>query len=543
MARFSSPFVATRPPLSPLAGWLWTTLALLIAAPILWRAFSGPPQQAWPLAAGAVALAAVGLILRRPDWGVLALIVAVYWNVSDVLTQNTGFTWLLSALLLCTVAAWALHRGLGRDSAPLAWPWLAPVLVWGAAQAIAGWLGGNHPDSWAAMVGYAKAMVILYLVANLLRSPRRLRAGVRALLVAVLLLTGPVLIQSLTGTGSDFWGFAAREYAEIAPGRMGWRPGGSLGDPNFFAMVLVATLPLALMELLEDQPWPARLLGGAAAAAALAASSLSYSRASLLGVLFVFACFALWHRRRKWVLAGGAAALVALFAVMPASYRARVLSLSQVTQWNAPQQSIADSSFRGRRAEWLAGLLMWRDHPVWGVGTGSYADAYETYSAWVGLDPRGEMRDPHSLYIEILADSGTVGLAAFLLLVGCVLFGLRRARLRLLRLAPAPASLARPDPHWRALAGTVQAIAWSILTYLLLSLFLHSAFTRHFYLLVALGAAALVVARHARPAAPPWDPSSPLPLDLASARTPRLTPAGAPFSPPPSECAFVPRVL
>ncbi len=99
------------------------------------------------------------------------------------------------------------------------------------------------------------------------------------------------------------------------------------------------------------------------------------------------------------------------------------------------------------------------------------------------------MRDPHNLYVERASETGTLGLLAFLGLLATALIELRRTR------------------HWFARRG---AAAWahaargvelSIETYLLMSLFLHGAYFRNFYLLLALAAGYIAFGRAWRRAA------------------------------------------
>lgn len=62
---------------------------------------------------------------------------------------------------------------------------------------------------------------------------------------------------------------------------------------------------------------------------------------------------------------------------------------------------------------------MFADHPVIGVGIGNYGSAYPAYH------PRGwypSLEHAHNIYINFAAETGTVGLTAYLLLVGSALW-------------------------------------------------------------------------------------------------------------------------
>ncbi|MGH9536165.1 MAG: O-antigen ligase family protein [Terriglobales bacterium] len=480
---------AARAPARGLGGWLWGLAAMAVLAPTLVVLAEQPPHAALWIAAGWLAVGSLAAMVLRPDWGALLLILIVYWNASDVLTENLGVSWLLRALLIWLVGCWLLSRLLAPRAPRLRWPLLAPLALYGAVLAVSGRLGSNWAYSWADLKQYGKALVIFFLLVNLLRTPRRVRWGIYALLAAVVLMALPVIYQGLTGSSFTFWGFGGAQYESVAPHQMGWRLAGSMGDPNFFALALAATLPLAAILFLDARQAWERAFAAAAAGAALLATAFSYSRASVFGIGFIFLALVIGHRRRAWVVAAAVGGMAGLLLLMPPTFRARMLSLRQLSL-TAPQQSIASYSFRGRRSELLAGLAMWRAHPWLGVGAGAYSSAYERYAAWVELDPRGEQRDPHNLFLQVAAETGIVGLAAFLWLLLCAWRMLRRARDRLRR----------------AGAGQLANLTWGLElgleTYLLLSVFLHGAYFRHFFILLAL-AAAMAAAMAAAVAAMP----------------------------------------
>jgi len=66
-----------------------------------------------------------------------------------------------------------------------------------------------------------------------------------------------------------------------------------------------------------------------------------------------------------------------------------------------------------RMAHWQAAVGMFSDHPWLGVGIGNYAVAYPRYAVGRWLDPLGHA---HNYYLNIAAESGLVGLGAFVLL-------------------------------------------------------------------------------------------------------------------------------
>ncbi len=456
---------------------VWTALGVGLMLPLAAAATASAAHPGWAMAGAALALLALGATLVAPAWGALALIAVVYSNASDVLNDQFGMAWLLRGLLAWTLLAWALARW-RRGGAPPRWPLARPLAAYGLVLLLA-LPGARHPglvlQEW---VEFLKAVAIFYLVVNLLGRPRAWRHGLTTIVSTVGLMALPVVYQGLTGSQFTFWGFAAIKRAGIIGEEFGNRLAGPIGDPNFFALVLVAALPLAVMGALAARSAMTRLwhlwglLGG------LAAVALSYSRASLLGLLFLVAALAGCHRRRRLILAGSLLALLALVRAMPADYRARMLTLGEVSVGGG-QQQVVDPSYRGRRGELYIGLAMVRAHPFLGVGPGNYTAEYQTYNARVGLDSSHEDHEPHNLFLQIAAETGLIGLAAFLALVLPPVVQLFRA-VGTLRRGGAP-----------RLAEYVLGLATGLGAYLLLSLFLHGAYFRHFMVLLALGAVTL----------------------------------------------------
>jgi O-antigen ligase len=81
---------------------------------------------------------------------------------------------------------------------------------------------------------------------------------------------------------------------------------------------------------------------------------------------------------------------------------------------------ITDANFAvlERMAHWQAALSMWTDHPWLGVGIGNYEAAYPRYALPLWPLPLGHA---HNYYLNIAAEAGFLGLAAYLFLWGAAL--------------------------------------------------------------------------------------------------------------------------
>jgi O-antigen ligase len=126
---------------------------------------------------------------------------------------------------------------------------------------------------------------------------------------------------------------------------------------------------------------------------------------------------------------------------------------------------------------------MFADHAAIGVGAGNFSEHYDEYAQHVGAtvssyDDFAHRRYPHTLYLEMAAETGIVGLLAFTLVIIVTLFN-ARAAIRMFKESGNPAS-----------ASLVTSCALGLIGYLATSLFLHGHYIHYLWFLAALLAAA-----------------------------------------------------
>lgn len=123
---------------------------------------------------------------------------------------------------------------------------------------------------------------------------------------------------------------------------------------------------------------------------------------------------------------------------------------------------------------------MFLDNPFIGVGAGNYPSLYPAYSQRLGVTAVASEFYPHNLYLQVLAETGAVGLLAFLPAAFGPLLVLERTR-------RGARSSTLATSEWRELAfGTEVALA----CYLLSSIMLHGSYPRYLWMLLALAVAA-----------------------------------------------------
>ncbi len=329
---------------------------------------------------------------------------------------------------------------------------------------------------------YLRAAAVAVLVVALIADTAGLRQVIWGLIASALALAAVNVFQYATGSFDQaYLGFAEARVVQVAGAVDAPRLTGPIGDPNFFAQLMVVAVPLAVDRAVREARLALRLVAGLAAASSAATVVLTYSRGGLLALVVVATLLIAAHRSRAVVMTAaiGLATLVSLTATLQGAYLARLASVAQVQGVVTGQPP--DPSLQGRASEAYVALEMFRDHPLLGIGFGGYPAQYQRYAQELGSDPRIEARESHSLFLEVAAESGLVGLTV----IGLFLVVGARSALR-----ARSALLAAGD---RDTAGLVEGVLIATAGYLTAAIFLHPYLLRVQLVLLALVIAAGVL--------------------------------------------------
>jgi O-antigen ligase len=320
------------------------------------------------------------------------------------------------------------------------------------------------------------------------RTPEQLRAVVWTVVAAGALMGLLSLWQEATHSyHSTLGGLAQVDQTGFDVGTdVHPRLAGPIGEKNRYAQVLLVLVPLAVSRARVEPRRGLRLLAAGAAGLIACGILLTFSRAAALAAAaVVLAMVALRTVSARQAVAMAAAA-IALVAVVAPEYGTRLRSLD-TADTALSQSSGADAAIKGRATENVAAFHVFRDHPLLGVGPGEFFHRYSAeYANALDLRFLKTNRRAHNLYLEIAADTGVAGLAAFLAIVGVTMARLWRLRGR--------------DPELAALANGLLA---ALVAYLATGVFLQLAYQRYFWFLVALANSAAWVLGRLRPAVPP----------------------------------------
>jgi O-antigen ligase len=294
-----------------------------------------------------------------------------------------------------------------------------------------------------------------------------------AIILSALLLSAIAVYQYLTQDfGSDFGGLAQAAKQNLSGHVETYRISGTIGDPNFFAQILLIALPLSVDRSMNGDHRATRWLAGVGAILTSLAVLLTFSRGALIGLIGMLALVGIHKRPSLALILGCLCLAMAALLLLPERYLDRLMALP--LSLTAPLSSGVEDSLRGRISELASGLLMFMDHPLFGVGLNNYPINYQDYSQQLGYESRHTERHAHNMFLEWMAETGIIGAAFLFSMIWLMFRNLREAR----------HSLRREGQN--NLLGMMDAFRLGLIGFLIAGLFLHAAFPRYFWLLAGL---------------------------------------------------------
>lgn len=326
-------------------------------------------------------------------------------------------TTLIGVLLLACGSYWALLTVADSgDRGGISAAHLLALLYWGIALVAVAF----SPVPVAAFAGWVKLTLYLLwftLCARVLRGPRWQNWTIAAfLLVAAIVSIYGVRQQIFGAEQLATWNDPSSTLAEDT------RAYSYLGNPNLLAGYLIPAVSLSGAALFVWRSW----LQKAAALVLLLVNTaclfFTDSRGGWIGMLAMGLTFALllyfWWRPhlprfwRLWLLPLVVGCGILLLGAAVATVEPVRLRLASIFAGRE------DSSNNFRINVWYAAIDMIRARPVIGIGPGN--DAFnQIYPLF--MRPNYSALSAYSIYLEVAVETGFVGLAAFLALLGSLL--------------------------------------------------------------------------------------------------------------------------
>jgi len=215
----------------------------------------------------------------------------------------------------------------------------------------------------------------------------------------------------------------------------------TLGQPNWLAAWLIALIPLTWGFLLNSKSKVQGLINYLLFIILLLCFLYTKSRSGLLGfgvALIVFWGLTIWLKRKQiknmikpiGVIAG----LIFIFALLVGTPWTPLKTEEKKTENNQVSPILISESSDIRKVVWKGALEVWKHSPVFGTGVETFAYSYywqrprehNDLSEWDFLYNKA-----HNEYLNYAATTGTIGLLAYLGLIGVFIFwSLRQLNLK-----------------------------------------------------------------------------------------------------------------
>jgi putative inorganic carbon (hco3(-)) transporter len=407
--------------------WIWIALATVLVAGAL---------IILPTPSAVVVIGGVLLALALLRWREIALYIAIVavpfgsWFPIAISVGNLTAVDIAVALLIVLWLARmiALERDVTIRFPPLSFPFV--LFIFAALLSITG--ASSLQFALKELAKWIEMFAVYVYVANDFDQARLKRA------LAVIFFAG--LAEAAIGIYQFLFQWGPKGFLLFGSFI---RAFGTFEQPNPFAGYLALILPVALGVVLgsmfELQGFKLTtkrtlnfklgtlnlvfvILAALALATMLAAVVMSWSRGAWLGVAGGLIVTVIVQSRRAFMLTIIAAfvltfvILLSSINVIPDVIAARFSGIADYFGvFDVRGVKVDDANFAvvERMAHWQAAWGMLHNHPLLGVGIGNYAAVYPEYALPRWDDPLGHA---HNYYLNVAAETGFVGLAAYLVL-------------------------------------------------------------------------------------------------------------------------------
>lgn len=422
------------------------------------------------------------LLLRRPNLVVILVAFIIYTNTAVVMIKfhnvPPSFAYVLP-LLLVIPFTWQVLV----NKQPIRVNFvLVLMLIFFAVMLLGSAFSRDIKLATPSLLNYfAEGIGLYFLLINTIRTTKLLNQVVWSLLVGGALIGGLSLYQQITGTfNHNYYGFAqvtgvgftteeTLQGAVVQP-----RVSGSIGEKNRYAQIMLMLFPLGLFMAWGEKNWKLRLTALVLTGLILIGGSLAFSRgaqvAFLLMILIMIFMRYIKISHLLLILAG----LLLLLLAFPQN-TVRFASLANIfSSQDEGGLRNADGAIQGRATEMLAATMVFMDHPFIGVGPGMFRYEMEEYSKIISLRNITTVREAHSLYPGVAAETGILGFITLMAIFFYTLYRLAVARAYWL------------ERNQTRMAGLCAGFFLSVIGYMTTGIFLHMSYIRYLWLIIAL---------------------------------------------------------
>jgi putative inorganic carbon (HCO3(-)) transporter len=433
-----------------------------------------------------ISLLVVVLSIFRTELGLMLLVFISYTRLSDNLILYYGAPSVAKFFVLLLVAV-IIVRWMMYGETPTGWTKAAWLIgAYGFVCYVSLLYSQDFVEAQFAFIDWVKDAIIGLVVVILLKDGKNYRQVIWVLVGVGLFLGGLSVFQFITGTYSNIYGgFAQASNKQIIGNITDRRVGGPIGDPNTFSQVLLVIIPLAMDRLWREKSTILKIISGLTLTSVLITVVLTYSRGGFVSLVVMIGTFIYFYRPEFSRVVLVMLILRFVIKLVSSKYIERMGTLTYFLPFSQVGAT-EDPAFSGRISEMLVGIQMFSDYPLFGVGLNNYNVRYLSYSEKLGIDPRREARSAHSLYVEVAAELGLMGLIAFFSLLYFTISGLIKSIKDF------------TENGEEDLASITRAFTVGFIGYLSAALFIHGAYPRYFWLLIGIGLSVPNIVRRER---------------------------------------------
>jgi len=336
----------------------------------------------------------VALLIIYPFSALFILVFLAYGHVSAAFLPG-----IFSGLLILTLAAWTIRFLLSSEETASLTRVDATLIMYICMLLLSMLFSPILEVGVGSLLLTAKWLIFYLLVSRIVRDERQ----------AVLVSAAVILGAGLSGF-VGLWDFSSQGIRVTL--RAIFRAAGLATNPNELAIVMVTALPISIYMLGIVKGRISRLFLAGLTLVMIAANLVTLARTGLIVMLIVLLIIAALERRRKWVRVFVPLFVLSLPFLIPRGFWFRFAATGLLR---------GDFSAMVRTGAMKAGLKMFSENPITGVGFGAYFDKSTQY---------GDIISPlvaHNMYLHVLAESGILGLGAMLVLIWSTFRGMRLA--------------------------------------------------------------------------------------------------------------------
>jgi len=441
---------------------------------------------------GAIGLILIVSVIQKPELGGYILIFSVFTNLSDLFTEKNLPSInkpLVAIVLLSVFINYILRTGKIR-TIPNFTRIEFLLSIYFISVLVSSFFAVNQSKSLSAIFDLTKDVAVGYCIYITLDTKEKVKTGLNILIGALTFASALGVIRTITGSSNNFWGFAQLSaFGQVSDTDGQLRYAGPIGESNIWGQVLVSGIPIILYKLASNRSILKKITLSLCGFLIALAMLFTESRGAFLAMFFITVLITIIDLRiQSKTFLAIVTSILLLLLVLPSKYTERITSLDVLFQ-NQEYGLTKDESINGRQAKMLTGLAMFAKNPFFGVGFANYSDNYWLYAGNLGLDStilsvgtetEGEEQQPHSLYIEIMAETGIFGITSFLGFIGIILLSLKNSR----KLTSTTKTFFNQD--WNLMTS---AIMMSIISFLIAGFFLHGIGFRFIWVLIGIALA------------------------------------------------------